>query len=164
MTGHPNTDEETGTDRSVDVTGESGEQESYHGYSVDDETQPQGSGDSLAPDRGLDDPLEEGYSPPEKWSVAQRYGNTPLEEEQGESLDQRLAEERPEEEPPLEPPAVTETDEEVGNRRAGRLVEEDAGVVEDTETEMLAEDVGVDGAGASAEEAGVHVVDEDQEE
>ena len=34
--------------------------------------------------RGLAEPLDEGYSPPEKWSVGQGYGNTPLEEELGE--------------------------------------------------------------------------------
>ena len=57
--------------------------ESYHGYSVDDEDQPQGDGDSLVDDRGLAEPLDEGYSPPEKWSAAQGFGNTPLEEAPG---------------------------------------------------------------------------------
>ncbi len=73
--------------------------ESYHGYSVDDEDQPQSTGDSMTDDRGLDDPLDEGYSPPEKWSPAEGFGNTPYEEATGESLDQRIAQEEPEPDP-----------------------------------------------------------------
>jgi hypothetical protein len=75
-------------------SGEGGaaDKESYHGYSVDDETQPQDTGDSLVDDdRGIPDPMDEGWNPPEKWSAGQRYGNTPLEEALGETLDQRLA-------------------------------------------------------------------------
>lgn len=133
--------------------------ESYGGYSVDDEDQPQGDGDSMSDDRGLDEPLDEGYSPPERWSAGQGYGNTPLEEETGETLDQRLAQEIPD----PDPYAVEQehVGGEVGTERAGRLVDEDAGLGEDVEAEMIADDVGVDGAGASAEEAAVHVVDED---
>jgi hypothetical protein len=138
--------------------------ESYGDYSVDDEDQPQGEGDSLTDDRGLRDPLDEGYSPPERWSAGQGYGNTPLEEELGESLDQRLAQEEQETDPYVA--AATEDedldDREVGHDRAGRLVAEDQGLGEDTEKDLVAEDIGVDGAGASAEEAAVHVVDEDE--
>jgi len=46
-------------------------------------------------------------------------------------------------------------DDEVGNGRSGRLVLGDGG------EDFWAEDVGVDGAGASAEEAAVHLVDDD---
>jgi hypothetical protein len=53
--------------------------ETYNDYSVDDEDQPQGTGDSTSPDRDLEDPLDEGYSPPERWSAGQRFGNTPAE-------------------------------------------------------------------------------------
>ena len=140
-------------------TGDAGEpNESYNTYSVDDEDQPQGDGDSLVDSRGLDEPLDEGYSPPEKWSVAEGYGNTPYEEEVGESLDQRLAQEEPEPDPYEQ--AANETEDvggEVGNRRAGRLVDEDEGLGPDEESELIGEDVGIDGAGASAEEAAVHV-------
>lgn len=139
--------------------------ETYHGYSVDDETQPQDTGDSLADsDRGVADPLDEGYSPPEKWSAAQRYGNTPLEEELGETLDQRLAQEIPEPDPYEQ--AALEGENvggEVGAERAGRLVAEDEGVHEDTEKDLVAQDVGIDGAAAGAEEAAVHVVPDDQQ-
>ena len=144
-------------------TGDSGEpNESYNTYSVDDEDQPQSTGDSLVDDRGLPEPLDEGYSPPEKWSPAEGYGNTPLEEELGETLDQRIAQEEPEPDP--YELAATETEDvsgEVGRERAGRLVEPDEGVHVDVESDLLAEDVGIDGAAASAEEAAVHVIDEE---
>jgi hypothetical protein len=135
--------------------------ETYHGYSVDDEDQPQSTGDSMADDRGLDEPLDEGYSPPEKWSAGQKYGNTPLEEELGETLDQRLAQEEPEPDP--YELAANETEDvggEVGAERSGRLVAEDEGVAEDTESDLVARDIGIDGAAASAEEAAVHVIEE----
>ena len=143
-------------------TGPSDENETYNSYSVDDEDQPQGDGDSLVDDRGLTEPLDEGYSPPEKWSVAEGYGNTPLEEELGETLDQRLAQEEPEPDP--YELAATETEAvggEVGNVRAGRLVDEDQGLGPDEEKDLVGQDVGIDGAGASAEEAAVHVIDDD---
>jgi hypothetical protein len=134
--------------------------ETYGGYSVDDEDQPQGDGDSLSDDRGLTEPLDEGYSPPEKWSVGQGYGNTPLEEELGETLDQRLAQEEPEPDPYAEEDVEDLDDGEVGDARAGRLVAPDEGTGEDEDSEMFADDAGIDGAGASAEEAAMHVVND----
>ncbi len=134
--------------------------EDYGEYSVDDENQLQPE-DTLV-DRGLDDALDEGYSPPEKWSPAEGYGNTPYEEQVGESLDQRIAQEEPEPDPYLEAEnAGEDVTGEVGDARAGRLVAEDEGVGEDVESEMVADDVGINGAGASAEEAAVHVIDEE---
>ena len=44
--------------------------------------------------RGVDDLLDEGYSPPER-PRSNHFGETALEEIQGETLDQRLAEEEP---------------------------------------------------------------------
>ena len=134
--------------------------ETYGGYSVDDEDQPQGDGDSMSDDRGLTEPLDEGYSPPEKWSVGQGYGNTPLEEELGETLDQRIAQEEPEPDPYAEEDIEDLDDGEVGNARAGRLVAPDEGAGEDEDSEMFADDAGIDGAGASAEEAAMHVVND----
>ena len=134
--------------------------EVYGGYSVDDEDQPQGDGDSMSDDRGLTEPLDEGYSPPEKWSVGQGYGNTPLEEELGETLDQRIAQEEPEPDPYAEEDVEDIDDGEVGNARAGRLVAPDGGAGEDEDAEMFADDAGIDGAGASAEEAAMHVVND----
>jgi hypothetical protein len=139
------------------------ENETYNSYSVDDEDQPQSQGDSLVDDRGLTEPLDEGYSPPEKWSAGEGYGNTPYEEEVGESLDQRIAQEEPEPDPYE---AAAHEDEnvegEVGDQRAGRLVDENRGIGPDEEKDLVGEDVGIDGAAASAEEAAVHVVDDDR--
>jgi hypothetical protein len=166
---------EIGTDPSVDLTGDARDNESYHGYSVDDETQPQSTGDSLvAEDRGLVEPLDEGWSPPEKWSVAQGYGNTPLEESMGETLEQRLTQEVPEQDPYEQADAEAangaldalvaegtpdlQRSDEVGDTRSGRLVARDQGAGTDAEPQLLARDVGIDGAAASAEEAAVHVV------
>jgi len=150
------------TQNSSEDIGDSGEpNESYNSYSVDDEDQPQSSGDSLVDNRGLDEPLDEGYSPPEKWSVAEGYGNTPLEEELGETLDQRLAQEEPEPDPYEQAERETENvGGEVGEERAGRLVDENAGIGPDTESDLVGDDVGIDGAAASAEEAAVHVIDD----
>ena len=145
-------------------TGDAGEpNESYNTYSVDDEDQPQGDGDSLVDSRGLDEPLDEGYSPPEKWSPAEGFGNTPAEEEQGETLDQRIAQEEPEPDPyELAANESEDVTGEVGTDRAGRLVDEDEGLGPDLEKDLVAEDVGIDGAGASAEEAAVHVIDDEE--
>ena len=77
-----------------------GDQEIYGDYSVDDEDQPSNLED--LGDSDVEDELDRGYSPPEKWSAGQGYGNTPLEEELGETLDQRLAQEVPEPDPYLE--------------------------------------------------------------
>lgn len=161
---HPDVDPAV-DDNSSDAPNDEG----YHGYSVDDEDQPQDTGDSLVDDdRGLAEPLDEGFSPPEKWSAGQRYGNTPLEESTGESLDQRLEQEVPEPDPYAaaeQAPGSADdepSDREVGDRRAGRLVEPDEGARTDDESDLVAEDVGVDGAAAGAEEAAVHIVDEDE--
>ena len=135
--------------------------EDYEGYSVDDEDQLQPD-DSLV-DRGVDDALDEGYTAPEKWSAGEGYGNTQFEEEQGETLDQRIEQEEPEPDPYEE--AAIEAENvggEVGQERAGRLLAEDEGLSTDEDADLYAEDVGIDGAAASSEEAAVHVIDEEQ--
>ena len=134
--------------------------EIYGEYSVDDETQLQAE-DTLV-DRGVEDTLDEGYTAPEKWSAGEGFGNTPYEELVGETLEQRILQEEPEPDP--YELAATEGENvggEVGDARSGRLVAEDEGLTEDTEADLVAEDVGIDGAGASAEEAAVHVIDEE---
>ena len=164
----PDIDTAIGTDPAVDMTQDSTDNESYHGYSVDDETQPQDTGDSLVDsDRGIPDPMDEGYNPPEKWSVGQGYGNTPLEESLGESFDQRMAQEIPEPDPyevAEQEDLDDELDEpgaEVGDQRAGRLVAPDEGAHTDVEKDLVGMDVGIDGAAAGAEEAAMHVIGED---
>jgi hypothetical protein len=109
----------------------------------------------------VDDILDEGYSPPERWSAGEGFGTTADEALEGETLDQRLAQEEP------EPDPYAEEDEnvggpEVGGARSGRLVAPDEGAHEDSEKDLVAEDIGIDGAGASAEEAAVHVVDDEE--
>ena len=138
------------------------ESETYGDYSVDDEDQPVNEDTLADPEGQVEDELDRGYSPPEKYSVAQGFGNTPYEEAVGESLDQRLAQEEPEPDP-YEKAALDEAAEsvdsgEVGDERAGRLVDPDEGLGEDTEKDLVGEDVGIDGAAASAEEAAVHVI------
>lgn len=83
-------------------------------YSTEGDDQLQAE-DSLV-DRGVDDILDEGYSPPERWSVLEKFGNTAEEEREGESLDQKLAEEEPDPnlafDDPLAEPAGREADDE----------------------------------------------------
>lgn len=137
--------------------------ETYGDYSIDDEGQLQ-PGDTLDQE-DVDDPLDRGFSPPEKWSAAQRHGNTPWEAEHGEPLDDRLAQEIPEPDPYLEAEradeAETENEHEAGDRRSGRLVAPDEGVHEDVEKDLVGSDVGIDGAASSAEEAAMHEISED---
>jgi hypothetical protein len=119
------------------------------------------SDDTLV-DRGVDDVLDEGYSPAEKWSPGEGFGSTSEEERQGESLDQRIAQEEPEPDPYAEVDDDFIDDGEVGRERAGRLVDPNEGSGEDTEKDLVGDDVGIDGAASSAEEAAVHVIDDDE--
>ena len=123
-----------------------------------------------------DDPLDRGVAPPERWSAAIRYGSTASEQQAGESLDELLAEEEPDvaEEADDEPVGDLPRDEDVGDEdidglllddgpdpRAGRLEAEDEGARPDEEADLVARDTGIDGGAASAEEAAMHVVDDD---
>jgi Family of unknown function (DUF5709) len=135
-----------------------------------------------------DDPLDRGVVPPERWSAGIRFGTTEEEQAEGESLDQLLAEEEPddtldlteaelsddEEEEEEEDEEDADEDDDAGDEdvdglllddgpdpRAGRLVAEDEGAHPDEEEDLVATDVGIDGGGATAEEAAVHVVEED---
>ena len=123
------------------------------------------SGDQLQPedtldDRGVDDVLDEGYSPPEREPDHLRHP------EGGESIEDRLDEEEPE----VWARAGEEADAdildgdvggEVGGARTGRLMTPDEGSHEDVDSELVAEDEGIDGAGASAEEAAVHTIEDE---
>ena len=137
--------------------------EIYNDYSVDDEDQP-GAEDLLLDEEGMEDELDRGYSPPEKWSAAEGYGNTPWEEAHGESLEQRVRQEEPEPDPYAPDRDDDENDMDggqVGDLRSGRLVAPDQGLGEDEEKDSVASDIGIDGAAASAEEAAMHVIDGD---
>lgn len=150
-------------------------------YSLDDENQFE-SEDTLV-DRGVDNVLDEGYSPPEKPLGVDRWGTTAWEQSQDETIDQRILQEEPdpntaygapenesgldEEEGDMvggdDPDAIPAENDFVGDmgQRAGRLVDPDEGVREDQEKDLVAEDVGISGAGASAEEAAMHIVADD---
>ncbi|KUO07897.1 DUF5709 domain-containing protein [Streptomyces sp. DSM 15324] len=119
-------------------------------------------------DDGVSDPLDRGWSPPERPWAVEHDGVTAAERRQGETLDQRLAEEVPDLPVPdgdgLGDCDGTDgelLDNEVGAARSGRLVAPDEGAHEDEESAMVASDIGIDGAAASAEEAAMHIVDED---
>ncbi|MFF5184303.1 DUF5709 domain-containing protein [Streptomyces sp. NPDC000345] len=119
-------------------------------------------------DDGVADPLDRGWSPPERPWAVEHSGVTAAERRQGETLDQRLAEEMPDLAAPdgdgLGDCDGTDgelLDNEVGAARSGRLVAPDEGTHEDEESALVATDVGIDGAAASAEEAAMHIVDED---
>jgi hypothetical protein len=111
-------------------------------------------------DRGLDDVLDEGFSSPERWSAAERFGNTAAEQAAGETLEQRFAQEEPDAWDVEEGESLD--DGEVGTARAGRLVDPNEGSGDDVDSQVIGSDVGIDGAGASAEEAAVHVVDDER--
>lgn len=115
--------------------------------------------DSLI-ERGVDDVLDEGYIPPDNWSPAQGYGNTPQEMRQGETIEQRLRQEVPEPKPDDEHWNPNNEKREVGKERAGRLMHVQGSGREDT----LGVDVGISGGAASAEEAAMHIISDEDED
>ena len=131
--------------------------------------------DTLDGDPG-DDPLDRGVAAPQRWSAAIRHSATAAEQQAGESLDELLAEEEPDvademDDEPIGDPAADEDagDEDVDglllddgpDPRAGRLVAEDEGAHPDEEADLVARDTGIDGGAATAEEAAMHIVDDD---
>ncbi len=116
-----------------------------------------------------DDPLDRGVIPPERWSAGIKTAG------EQESLDELLAEEEPDtpvdvdDDLPEDSDDDAEADEYLDglllddgpDPRAGRLVAEDEGAHADDEADLVARDVGIDGGAASAEEAAVHVVEDD---
>ena len=126
----------------------------------EDQLQPEDSLD----DRGVDDVLDEGFSPPEKLRGSEDKATTALGELEGETLEERMLQEEPE----VWADAEEERDAdildgpvggEVGSERTGRLVASDQGP-DGAESDLYAEDEGIDGAGASAEEAAMHTIEE----
>ena len=112
--------------------------------------------DTLEGDEG-DDPLDQGIDAGERYVASERFGTTLEEEREGESLDQLLAEE----EPDVDPYRQAQNRDYGIERPAGRLVEPDEGAHETEEADLVGTDVGYDGGSNSAEEAAVHIVDED---
>lgn len=100
-------------------------------------------------DRGVDDLLDEGYSPPERDPIQQMGGLEPEDE-----TEQQLNAEEPEvwEVPAGQAPGERQAD------RAGRLEETTDG---GRGTDAYAVDAGIAGGAASAEEAAVRIDEED---
>ena len=133
---------------------------------------------------GEDDVQDRSYVPNDRPTGAFHTGNTVEEQATGQTLDERLGAEQPDfgedtrpgesvmpdlgddatgEDVSVEDTVVAsdEFDNEVGDDRAGRLVEPDQGAQNlDTEKDLVAEDVGIDAGAAGAEEAAVHIVDD----
>jgi Family of unknown function (DUF5709) len=117
-----------------------------------------------------DDPLDRGVTPPQRWSTASR-----AEQQDTDALDQELAAEEPDvgTEAGDDAPDLgwdeNATDEDIArlaldggsDPRSGRLMapEDDPDIA--AEPDLVGYDAGIDGGGASAEEAAVHLVDED---
>jgi hypothetical protein len=138
----------------------------------EDQAQP----DDTLDDRGVHDVLDEGMSPPERPSRPVARALTAREDAEGETLDERLEQEEPDPVAAIDHSAQAQVDDlaaadattdptdgfEVGDDRTGRLVEPVDGSTDDANQLPAADDAGVDGAAASAEEAAVHTVTEDQ--
>jgi hypothetical protein len=139
------------------------------------------SSDTLAGPPG-DDPLDRGVATPERWSAPIRTGGTADEQEAGESLDELLAEEEPDvaaddylddefdesDENAPEDDVRRALLDEGADARVGRLTSEDDnpytsddGRYAIDDGEAVGYDAGIDGGGASAEEAAVHALDDD---
>jgi len=129
----------------------------------EDQLQPEDTLD----DRGVDDVLDEGISPPEAYRGVTAKGTTTAEQIEGETIDDRIAQEEP------DVWEASEVDEEtlaadssgvvdgavggeVGAERTGRLGED-----VDDPSSVTAEDEGIDGAAAGAEEAAMHTIEDD---
>jgi hypothetical protein len=138
--------------------------------------------DTLAGAPG-DDPLDRGVATPERWSAVMKFGSTAEEQLTGESLDQLLAEEEPDigSEPEDDRPDGVPWDENASDDdiarfagsdgpdpRAGRLITTAADDTWDVyrawDTDATAHDAGVDGGGATAEEAALHYQDDGEGE
>ncbi|PJI94891.1 DUF5709 domain-containing protein [Luteimicrobium subarcticum] len=136
---------------SQDTTGTSPEPE----YTAEGDNDQLDAQDTLV-DRGVDDPLDEGYVVPER-DRKNHWGETAYEEASGEPLDLRLSEEEPD--TTLEDDDEEDEEEGVDTTRAGRLAEDPDAIGRGND--VFATDEGISGAAASAEEAAVHVVDDE---
>jgi Family of unknown function (DUF5709) len=125
-----------------------------------------------------DDPLDQGIALPDRWSRALRRELDA--DEDSASLEELLDAEEPDDSADSDVESWDENDsaEDVARkeralgqqRRAGRLIAHEEEMYADSDTSLVLEDritaldVGIDGGAASAEEAAVHVVDNDDEE
>jgi hypothetical protein len=145
------------------------ESQDLEDYTVDS------ASDTLSGDPG-EEPADRGVAPPSHWTAGMRYALAG--EEDSQSMDELLSEQEPDvlDELDEEPWDENATGQEIrrlsryegSEPRAGRLVApaEDTDDIGDTlvdsEATEVARDVGTDGGAASAEEAAVHVIDDDE--
>jgi len=131
-------------------------------YNDETSTEPSEVVDQLDPEqslveRGVADPLDEGIIAPNDWSGAMTEAL-----EGPEGVRERIKREDPERERFEEPDWNGTGSDEKDYRRAGRLVDDNAGYDgEDRESGLIGHDVGISGGAASAEEAAVQIVGED---
>lgn len=171
-------------DNTADETADETIEDDLTAYSVDDETQVQ-------PQDSLDGPqdadaLDAGIVANDRPQGVDAWGTTAFEQEHRETIDQRLSQEVPDDggaygrptdhveaadagSDATDPEAADDADaaddawDGTSEPRAGRLVAPDEGAHEDDESGAVATDVGIDGGAASAEEAAMHVVSEDED-
>lgn len=123
-----------------------------------DQVQPE---DSLDP-TATDDILDEGIVPNDGYR-GEGFGTTAAEVAEGETLDQRIAQEIPDPDPYEQAERDAQADNiGSGDAPAGRLVEPNQGSGEDIDKDLIGTDVGVDGGAQSAEEDAVHLLDESE--
>ena len=125
-----------------------------------------------------DDPLDQGIALPDRWSRALRRELDA--DEDSASLEELLAAEEPDDSADSDEESWDENDS-AGDvarkehalgqqRRAGRLIAHEEEMYADSDTSLMLEDrgaalvVGIDGGAATAEEAAVHVLDNDDED
>jgi uncharacterized protein DUF5709 len=146
------------------------ESQDLEDYTVDS------ASDTLSGDPG-EEPVDRGVAPPSHWSAGMRYALAG--EEDSESMDELLSEQEPDVLDELGEESWDEnaTGEEVrrleryegAEPRAGRLVappedtDDPGDTLLDAEGAEVARDVGIDGGAASAEEAAVHVIDDEDQ-
>lgn len=119
-----------------------------------------------------DDPLDRGVATPERWSAAMRFGSTGAEQSAGESLDQLISEEEPDVDTADDGSDLgwdeNATDQDIArlqldqgaDARTGLWTAEDVGDYP-PDDDLTAHDAGIDGGGATAEEAAIHVINDD---
>ena len=139
------------SDSSTDAAGPEPQiEESAPGSSTDENdgiTQHLDAGDTLS-SQSIDSVLDAGWIPPDRDPGIDVP--TVFEQEAGESLEDKLAQEVPDvgDQEPL-----TGEELDAGGERAGRLTD-----LEDPTGSLTGEDVGIDGAAATAEEAAIHII------
>jgi hypothetical protein len=135
-----------------------------------------GAADTLAGAPG-DDPLDRGVITPERWSAAMKFGSTAAEQEAGQSLDELLSAEEPDISPEARVDGSADdgwdenaTDDDIvrlardagPDPRTGRLTAAADGRIPIPSADHVAYDAGIDGGAATAEEAAVHLIMEEE--